>query len=413
MIHLQFEDCYELSMVLKAECNWSPTLFGFMAFCFGYCSLINKERLISKSRLINNNAKNHGGLNGRETPGGQAIGQKGVTVNVGQSAGSAPSGKDKSGAKKSAMMRRKSVGAGVYNSTDITIEHLLELLEFCTKEKKNFGGRIAFHELMVNVKSKKYIEVLKSYSKNGSERPLKEQIALPILDLMYLFNIYNLAGRFNNLTDCEPGCEPRIGSISNRSVNQSIKMDLTPIDLIIGIIDEHLKELSDANDELDAKMSKKDLKNNQLNYIINKCYLTFYKGVCFARKKATEAAEACFRIVIANEQTLTNSYVSNGAPYTYSYLVAQSYLELALLDRNHYSNDLRGYLNEKMKRMSISYQDLGKDIKTLVKKTLSFLPHLTTKLIEYRTDEVSLELKSFKRMSMVQRQASVLEPLEG
>lgn len=428
-------------MVLKRECIWSPTLFSFMAFSFGYCSLINKERLISKERLINQKKKEE--KEGRVTPGGQCIGDK---TNAGSAISEAAevfeSGKVKSKDKKATPSekkmkyvgkRRKSIGAGEDSSTDITIDHLIDLLSFCTTKKKNFGGRIAFHELLVNVKAKKYMAILNAHaqSKNKGINSLKEQLVLPFLDLMYLFNIYNLAARFTNLSDCEPGYEPKIGSISNRSLNEAIKMDASPIDLIIGIIDEHLKELSetenfgaensDTKNSDTKKMSKiglkeKDQKRALQEGVINKCYLTFYKGVAFSRKKANEAAESCFRIVIANEGSLSKCYVNEDTSFTYSYLVAQAYLELALLDRDHYTREVcqEGNVSKfPRKRTSISYQDIGKDVKQLIKKTLSFPLHLTSKLIEYRSEEMLLELKTFKRISIAPPMSEILEPLEG
>lgn len=394
-------------MVLKRECIWSPTLFAFMAFSFGYCSLINKERLISKERLINQRKNEE--KEGRVTPGGQCIGEK---TNAGsailKAAHAFEGGKATSSEKKfkPAANRRKSIGAGADSSTDITIDHLIDLLDFCTTKKKNFGGRIAFHELLVNVKAKKYMAILSAHaqSKTKGMNSVKEQLVLPFLDLMYLFNIYSLAARFTNISDCEPGYEPKIGSISNRSLNEAIKMDASPIDLIISIIDEHLRELSEmenfgAKNSDTKKMSKiqeKDQKRALQEGVINKCYLTLYKGVAFSRKKANEAAESCFRIVIANEGSLSKCYVNEDTSFTYSYLVAQAYLELALLDRDHYTREVcqEGNVSKvQRKRPSISYQDIGKDVKQLIKKTLSFPPHLTSKLIEYRTEEMLSTLR--------------------
>lgn len=418
-------------MVLKRECVWSPTFFTFMAFSFGYCSLINKERLISKERLINQ--KKNEKKEGRVTPGGQCIGDETNAFSaILKAAYSFEGGKVKSSEKKVKSsekkvkyvpQRRKSIGAGADSSDEITISHLIDLLEFCTTKKTNFGGRIAFHELLVNVKAKKYIAILKAHaqSKTKGVNSLKDKIILPFLDLMYLCNVFNLAARFTNISDCEPGYEPKIGSISNRSLNDVINMDASPTDLIIGIIDEHLRELFGAENSDTKKTSKiapkeKDQKRALQEEVINKCYLTFYKGVAFARKKANEAAESCFRIVIANEGSLSKCYVNEDTSFTYSYLVAQAYLELALLDRDHYTREIYQEGNVPKlprKRTSISYQDIGKDVKQLIKKTLSFPPHLTSKLIEYRTEEMLLELKTFKRISIAPPMSEVLEPLEG
>lgn len=108
-----------------------------------------------------------------------------------------------------------------------------------SKIKKNFGGRIAFHENIVAAKAKFFVK-----------HP--ERMLLVPLDVMYIFNAFNVAA-------AKDGC----------------------LDAIIAKLDEQL-----------LRFPKKD---NLEAY----CFLTFFKGVCFSRKAAHLIAEEHFLEIIA------------------------------------------------------------------------------------------------------------------
>lgn len=119
-------------------------------------------------------------------------------------------------------------------------DHLQGLLLKVTKLKKNFGGRIAFHEQLVITKARK------------AAKDFKSGALLPALDMMYVFNAFNIAG-----------CDGQ----------QLAKM--------VDMINETLIKVPKAVD------------------VPNYCYLIFMKGVCHNRQNASIVAEKYFLEVIA------------------------------------------------------------------------------------------------------------------
>lgn len=118
-------------------------------------------------------------------------------------------------------------------------QELKDTLEKCVKLKKNFGGRVAFHEHMVAHNARKYC---KEYHK----------MILPVLDLMYLTNGYSIAA-----------CDP------------------TALPPMIKMIDQEMFKYPKATD------------------LSTYCSLLFYKAVCLSRQGATLLAEKFFMEILA------------------------------------------------------------------------------------------------------------------
>lgn len=131
-------------------------------------------------------------------------------------------------------------------------KELQALLVKATKLKKNFGGRIAFHEQLVITKSRKAAKEFKAGDVHCGG-------LLPALDMMYLFNAFHIAA-------CDGTALPKLVTL------------------------------------IESKMSAKSVEGHKLHGgqdIASHCYLNFMRAVCHNRQKAAILAEKCFLEVIA------------------------------------------------------------------------------------------------------------------
>lgn len=116
---------------------------------------------------------------------------------------------------------------------------VIDCFEKVQSLKRNFGGKRAFHEKLVAENAKKFLD-----------HP--DKIVLPSLDLMYIWNVYQVA---SGSSDCLPR--------------------------ILQKIDQKIKLYPKNGDDLEIY-----------------CYLTFMRGCCFVHSKCPMLAMECFLEVL-------------------------------------------------------------------------------------------------------------------
>lgn len=163
-----------------------------------------------------------------------------------------------------------------------------EYIKRVPKLKRNFGGKKAFHEKLVYEHSMKYIE--------------KGQLIMPILDVMYIWNIFKVASYKSNC-----------------------------LQNIVDKIDHKLEQL---NDQIDSE---------------DKCRLIFMKGVAYSNMNLTTDALNCFYYITDCEDISSSSYLLPQSCYEISLVFRKSGdLDQATRWLKKCTNDYSGYLTESM-----------------------------------------------------------------
>ena len=476
-VRLEFEECFELSMILKTECHWSPTLCNFLCFCFGFTAYNNRIDM-NREQFLNVPMNT-------PIPGSPIDPPKSLTLQRSNSANRRRSSsvtKYETHIKTQRQRRSSSViitgitedlirrrlssttgnqspdilnhdndlfdslqltnlGYRIENKekgeellfhkpedVEITKETLSQLLKSCIKGKKNFGGKIAFHEYLVSTKAKAYFDTIfqskdnlnesngiKSGQINGTDVSIEtksnskwgKDIMLPFLDLMYVFNGFNLASRdSSNMTlelmiDFIDRHAEEIASdvMTELLGDENIASEAVPesppssANFLSPDCNKERKgsNVSIASMEVQARIKLSAISadrnhSNQIDKSVKQIsFLDFYKGVCYNRMKNYSRAESCFQKVLQNENVLKNDP-------NYSYLVNLACFEMALLTRS-----ILGYNEEEGK----------KQLKSWIKRSVSNRDsNVFHRLIDYRCNEILFELKVLKQRSSSVRRNS-------